>query len=73
MSKAVIQLEPLTCPSCIKKIENVLSKTTGVDQARVLFSSSKVKAEFDSSQIKAEQLVESIEKLGYSVLSFKHS
>ncbi|MDQ0415739.1 copper chaperone CopZ [Mesobacillus stamsii] len=28
MSKAVIQLETLTCPSCIKKIKNVLLKTT---------------------------------------------
>lgn len=73
MSKAVIQLETLTCPSCIKKIENVLLKTTGVNQARVLFSSSKVKAEFDSSLIKADHLVKSIEKLGYSVLSFKKS
>ena len=49
MSKAVFQLEPLTCPSCIKKIETTLNKTTGVESAKVLFNSSKVKMEFDDS------------------------
>ena len=73
MSKAVFQLEPLTCPSCIKKIETTLNKTTGVESAKVLFNSSKVKMEFDDSQIEASQLGETIKKLGYSVLSSKVS
>ena len=73
MSKAVFQLEPLTCPSCIKKIETTLNKTVGVDSAKVLFNSSKVKTEFDESQIKANQLEEMIKKLGYEVLSAKVS
>ena len=73
MSKAVFQLEPLTCPSCIKKIETTLNKTTGVESAKVLFNSSKVKTEFDDAQIEASQLEETIKKLGYPVLSSKVS
>ncbi|HVI21477.1 MAG TPA: heavy-metal-associated domain-containing protein [Bacillus sp. (in: firmicutes)] len=73
MSKAVFQLEPLTCPSCIKKIETTLNKTTGVESAKVLFNSSKVKTEFDNAQIEASQLEEMIKKLGYPVLSSKVS
>ncbi len=73
MSKAVFQLEPLTCPSCIKKIETTLNKTTGVDKVTVLFNLSKVKTEFDESQIKASQLEERIKNLGYQVLSAKVS
>lgn len=73
MSKAVFQLEPLTCPSCIKKIETTLNKTAGVDKVSVLFNFSKVKTEFDESQIKASQLEEIIKKLGYQVLSAKVS
>ena len=73
MSKAVFQLEPLTCPSCIKKIETTLNKTTGVESAKVLFNSSKVKTEFDNTQIEASQLEETIKKLGYPVLSSKVS
>jgi copper chaperone len=73
MSKVVFQLEPLTCPSCIKKIETTLNKTAGVETAKVLFNSSKVKTEFDESKIEAGQLEETIEKLGYPVLSAKVS
>ena len=50
MSKAVYQLEPLTCPSCIKKIETTLNKTVGIETAKVMFNSSKVKTEFDEDQ-----------------------
>lgn len=73
MKKAVYQLEPLTCPSCIKKIETALSKTAGVDSAEVMFNSSKVKVQFDEGRIEAEQLGKTIENLGYSVLSTKVS
>ncbi|WP_042357380.1 heavy-metal-associated domain-containing protein [Bacillus rubiinfantis] len=73
MAKAVFQLEPLTCPSCVKKIESILNKTPGVESARVLFNFSKVKAEFDESQIQAAQIKETITKLGYMVLSEKVS
>ncbi|WP_414839144.1 heavy-metal-associated domain-containing protein [Carnobacterium sp. TMP28] len=73
MSKAVYQLEPLTCPSCIKKIETTLSKTTGVESVKVLFNSSKVKTEFDESTIEASEIKETIQKLGYPVLSSKLS
>ncbi|HBM74977.1 MAG TPA: heavy metal-binding protein [Clostridiaceae bacterium] len=73
MKKAEFQLETVTCPSCIKKIESTLNKTEGVDSAKVLFSSSKVKAEFDESKISAEKIKEVISNLGYSVLSSKIS
>lgn len=73
MTKAVFQLEPLTCPSCIKKIETTLNKTAGVESAKVLFNSSKVKTEFDDVQIQADGLKEVITKLGYPVLSTKVS
>ncbi|MGB3161011.1 MAG: heavy-metal-associated domain-containing protein [Carnobacterium sp.] len=73
MSKAVYQLESLTCPSCIKKIESTLSKTKGVESVKVLFNSSKVKTEFDESMIEATKIQETIQKLGYPVLSAKVS
>ncbi|WP_249870630.1 heavy-metal-associated domain-containing protein [Oceanobacillus saliphilus] len=73
MSKGVFQLEPLTCPSCIKKIETTLSKTEGVVSAKVLFNSSKVRTEFDDSKIEASKIEETISKLGYPVKSAKVS
>lgn len=64
-----IQLETLTCPSCIAKIEGVLNKQTGVDGAQVMFHSSKVKVRYDQEQTNPKELSEIIEKLGYPVLS----
>ena len=73
MAKAEFQLEPLTCPTCVKKIESTLTKAKGVDSVKVLFNSNKVKTEFDDIQTNAEKLKLTIENLGYSVLSSKTS
>lgn len=64
-----IQLETLTCPSCIAKIEGVLNKQTGVDKAKVMFHSSKVKVTYNEEETNPKELSEIIEKLGYPVLS----
>lgn len=68
MTTTKFQLEPLSCPSCIRKIETTLAKVTGVKEATVLFNSSKVKAIYDQDQVSSDQLKETIEKLGYPVL-----
>lgn len=73
MKRAEYQLETLTCPSCIKKIESSLSKTEGVGSVKVLFNSSKVKTEFDESQVSTDKLKEIIVNLGYTVLTSKVS
>lgn len=73
MAKAILQLEQLTCPSCIKKIETALNKTVGVETAEVLFNTGKVKASFDETMITTEQLEKVIKNLGYQVLSVKVS
>ena len=63
------QLETLTCPTCITKIEGALNKESGVEEAKVLFNSSKVKVKYNSEEISSEKLEEIIEKVGFPVLS----
>ena len=63
------QLETLTCPTCITKIEGSLNKESGVEEAKVLFNSSKVKVKYNSEEVSSEQLEELIEKVGFPVLS----
>ncbi|MDD2190097.1 MAG: heavy-metal-associated domain-containing protein [Eubacteriales bacterium] len=73
MARAEFILEPLTCPTCVKKIESTLAKAKGVESAKVLFNSNKVKTEFDEAITNSEKLKLTIENLGYSVLSSKES
>ena len=70
METIKLQLEELTCPSCINKIEGVLNKENGVENAQVLFNSSKVKVTFDQEKTNPESLAGLIQKLGYPVLSY---
>lgn len=73
MKTVKFQTEELTCPSCVKKIEGVLSKQEGVSEVKVLFNSSKVKVTFDENLVTAENLASTIKKLGYQVLKSKVS
>ena len=47
MTNKTYQLEAVSCPSCILKIEGMLKKTKGVKEYDVLFNSSRVKVTFD--------------------------
>ncbi|GAB3808284.1 heavy-metal-associated domain-containing protein [Virgibacillus kimchii] len=67
MTTTKFQLEPLTCPSCIKKIESKVGRIPGVEEAKVMFNSSKVKTTFNEAQVSKDEIRETIEKLGYPV------
>jgi len=69
MKTVKFQLETLTCPSCIQKIEGVLNKEPGVEKTTVLFNSSKVKVRYDDEKVSSERLGELIEKVGFPILS----
>lgn len=69
MTTIRFQLEVLTCPSCIKKIESVLQKEPGVESAKVLFNSSKVRVNYNEELTNPEKLAALIEKLGYPIIS----
>lgn len=70
MQKAIIQLETLTCPSCMKKIENGVKSLDGVDKKsiKVLFNSSKVRVEYDDEKVSIKDIENAIDKLGYEVI-----
>lgn len=70
MQKATIQLETLTCPSCMQKIENGVKSLDGVskESLKVLFNSSKVRMEFDDEKVSIKDIEHVINKLGYEVL-----
>lgn len=73
MKSATIQLETLTCPSCMQKIEGAIKGLDGIvqDTAKVLFNSSKVKLEFDEDKVSIEEIESAINKLGYEIIKSK--
>ncbi len=73
MNKAILKLETLTCPSCLQKIEGSLKQMPGVedDSVKVLFNASKVKVNFDESQVTVDKIEKAIEDLGYAVMNSK--
>lgn len=71
MKNNTYQLEAVSCPSCILKIEGMLKKTKGVKEYEVLFNSSRVKVTFDEGVTSTEAIQDRIEKLGYPVVSVK--
>lgn len=69
MKKLKFQMEPLTCPSCIKKIERSLLKRQSIESVQVLFHSGKVKVEYDETVVTANEIEDLLVKLGYPVQS----
>lgn len=70
MQKATIQLETLTCPSCMQRIENGVKSLDGVskESLKVLFNSSKVRVEYDDEKLSIKDIENAIDKLGYEVM-----
>lgn len=73
MQKATIQLETLSCPSCLQKIDNAVKRINGVDQdsVKIMFNASKVKLNFDSAAVAIEHIGKAIEDLGYPIIETK--
>ena len=73
MQKATIQLETLSCPSCMQNIENAVKGINGVNQdsLKIMFNASKVKVDFDSEVVVINDIEEAIEDLGYPVVKSK--
>lgn len=69
MKAATIQLETLTCPSCIQKVESAVKGLDGIDQdtVEVGFNTSRVKVNFDEEKISVEDIEKAITKVGYEV------
>lgn len=71
MNKIVLQLDELSCPSCLQKIQSALDKQVGITNVKVLFNAAKVKAYFDSDKISADKVADTVTNLGYDVQSIK--
>jgi len=66
--RQVIQIEGMTCSGCETVLENALRKLDGVVEAEAFFSKSQVCLTYDANVIGLEQIIQTIEKLEYTVI-----
>ncbi len=73
MKQATIQLETLVCPSCTMKIEAALKSFVGIkqDSVKVSFNTSRVRFNFDESQVVMEDVEKTINKVGFDVIKVR--
>ena len=58
----------VTCASCVRKIETVLGKTSGVVSAAVNFATEKVTIEYDTDKVGLDELEKIIKNIGYELI-----
>lgn len=64
-SRAVLELEGMTCASCAMRIEKGLKKVPGVKIANVNLATELATVTFDPTQTGLEQMVQKVEAVGY--------
>src|SRR5260370_41175599 len=64
-SRAILDLEGMTCASCAMRIEKGLKKVPGVRDASVNLATEKATATYDPAVTGLEQMVQKVEAVGY--------
>ena len=59
----------MTCASCVARNERALRKLDGVEEASVNFATEKATVVFDPAVLSAHDLVDTVEKAGYGVVT----
>ena len=67
MNQTTLQLEKLTCPSCMQKITDTINELKGVANTKILFDRSKARVFFDEALISEREIMQEIIELGYDV------
>jgi len=65
--EVILNITGMTCGGCSSKVKKALTKCPGVKDAEVDHKSGKAVVEVESGKAKTEELIESVEGLGYSV------
>ena len=62
-----LDVEGMTCASCVNRIERYLNKVEGVAEASVNLATERAKVSFDGSKVAVGDLVGAVERAGYNI------
>ena len=66
MNKA-IKIEGMTCSACANRVERVIRKLEGIEEANVNFATETLSIKYDENQINLQQVEVAVQKAGYKV------
>lgn len=72
-TEKTLQITGMTCSACANRIEKGLSKIEGVEKANVNYAMERSTIVYDPEKTNVNEFMESVEKLGYSVVQEKVS
>lgn len=61
-----LDVEGMTCASCVRRVERSLSRIEGVNEASVNFATEQATVSYDPDRVDASALTAAVEKAGYS-------
>ncbi len=67
MDKKALKIEGMTCSACANRIERVVKKLEGVDNASVNFATETLNVSFDENKLNINDIESSVVKAGYGV------
>ncbi len=63
----ILQVEGMTCTGCETRIENAVKKLDGIEKVKAIYNSSNVYVTYNPDAIKLKTIIDTIEKLNYTV------
>ncbi|MBU0981656.1 heavy metal translocating P-type ATPase [Patescibacteria group bacterium] len=72
-SHTTLKIEGMDCASCVRHIENDLSKQKGVTKANVNYANETAEVHFNPAEISQEQIIQTVKKSGYKATSKDHN
>ena len=61
----ILEVQGMSCPSCVRHISSALKELDGVDEIAVSLRDGVVVVKHDATQAALEQLIETLEGAGY--------
>ena len=67
MEQNTFKIDGMTCSACANRVERVVKKMNGVEEASVNFATETLSVKFDEAKVAASKIEEIVVKAGYSV------
>ncbi len=73
IKKETYQVEGMSCASCAKSVESMLSSLQGIKQANVNYANASVLVDFDENTVSPSEMVKAVNDIGYKLIIDKNT